>query len=187
MPYIPEKHKQYNLLPSCRKRGGEVFEYPSDLVSEADALISPEESVTPYGFHSYDEYFAYIDKLINMYQDNSSVVEVLKQVKVKVKEMNIKEDWSVLKYVGASDNSCFGLTHNRNYYWPTRKSKPVYSGVVDDEEFTAYYYPTEAHLWVILEDPTGMAYNTIYGAGKNKMTVQEYNRILAEVSDALSK
>ena len=27
MPYIPEQHKRYNLLPDCCKYGGEVFEY----------------------------------------------------------------------------------------------------------------------------------------------------------------
>ena len=187
MPYIPEKHKKYNLLPFCRKRGGEVFEYPSNLISKAEEMLSPEESITPYGFKSYDEYFAYIDKLIIQNQNNYTLVEILEQVKVQVKEMNIKEDWSVLKYVGESDGAVFGLTHNKNYYWPTRKSKPVYCGVIDDEEFTAYLYPTESHLWEILEDPTGMAYNTIYGNGKGKMSEQEHNEIIAQVSDALNK
>ena len=59
--------------------------------------------------------------------------------------------------------------------------------VIDDEEFTAYLYPTEAHLWEILDDPTGMAYNTIYGNGKGKMSEQEHNEIIAQVSDALNK
>lgn len=166
MPYIPENHKQYNLLPLCRKRGGEVFEYPSDLISKAEEMLPSEESITPYGFKSYDEYFAHVDKLIIKHQNNSALAEMLEQVKIKVKEMNIKEEWSVLKYIGASDNSVFSLTHSKNYYWPTRKSNPIYCGVIDDEEFTAYLYPTEANLWKILEDPTGMAHNTIYGNGK---------------------
>ena len=32
-----------------------------------------------------------------------------------------------------------------------------------------YLYPTDPGLWEILEDPTGMAYITIYGNGKNKL------------------
>ena len=77
-------------------------------------MLSPEESITPYGFKSYDEYFAYIDELIIQNQNNYTLVEILEQVKVHIKEMNIKEDWSVLKYVGESDGAVFGLTHNKN-------------------------------------------------------------------------
>lgn len=187
MPYIPKSHEKYNLLPCCRKNGGEVFDYPSNLISKAEKMLSPEEHLTPYGYNSYDDYFAYIDKLIIKHQNNSALTKTLEQVKVKVKEMNIKEDWSVLKYIGESDDSFLGLTHNKNYYWPTRKDNPVYCGVIDNEEFTSYLYPTEAHLWEILEDPTGMAYNTIYGNGKGKMSVCEHKRILAQISDALNK
>ena len=79
----------------------------------------------------------------------------------------------------------FGLTQNKNYYWPTRKDKPVYCGVIDDEEFTAYLYPTEAHLWEILEDPTGMAHNTIYGSGKGKLSIKEHEEMIAKFSDVL--
>ena len=39
MPYIPEQHKKYNLLPYCRKDGGEVFDYPSDLISKAEKML----------------------------------------------------------------------------------------------------------------------------------------------------
>ena len=185
MPYIPEKHKRYNLLPFCRKRGGEVFEYPSNLISKTEELLSPEESITPYGFKSYDEYFNYVDNLIMKHKDNSTLVGILEQVKVQVKEMNTKEEWSVLKYVGESDGAIFGLTHNKNYYWPTRKDNPVYCGVIDDEEFTAYLYPTEAHLWEILDDPTGMAYNTIYGNGKGKLSIKEHEEMIEKFSDVL--
>ena len=36
MPYIPKEHEKYDLLPFCRKSGGEVFEYPSCLVNEVE-------------------------------------------------------------------------------------------------------------------------------------------------------
>jgi len=32
MAYIPEFHKKYNLLPRCTKSGGDVFEYPCELL-----------------------------------------------------------------------------------------------------------------------------------------------------------
>lgn len=101
--------------------------------------------------------------------------------------MNLKDDWSVLKYIGPSDSNVLGLTQNKNYYWPTRKEHPVYCGVIDDEEFTAYLYPTQAHLWEILEDPTGMAYNTIYGDGNGKMSTGEYGEIITQFIGTLNE
>ena len=32
MAYIPKQHEKYDLLPECRKHGGEVFDYPSKLI-----------------------------------------------------------------------------------------------------------------------------------------------------------
>ena len=39
MPYIPKEHEKYDLLPYCRKDGGEVFEYPGGLINEAEELM----------------------------------------------------------------------------------------------------------------------------------------------------
>ena len=184
MPYIPEQHKKYNLLPYCRKDGGEVFDYPSDLISKAEKMLE-DEYLMPYNYNSYEEYYSHLDDLMKKYEEKPQIVEVLQGVKTKVKLMNIKEEWSILKYIGPTDDAVFGLTQNKNYYWPTRKDNPVYCGVIDDEEFTAYLYPTEAHLWEILEDPTGMAHNTIYGSGKGKLSVKEHEEMIAKFSDAL--
>lgn len=62
MPYIPIKHKKYDLLPLCKETGGEVFEYPLDLISQAEDLIALSENLIPYGYNSYNEYFDYIDE-----------------------------------------------------------------------------------------------------------------------------
>ena len=43
MPYIPEQHKKYDLLPGSVKHGGEVFSYPSELVDEIGAYY-PEDT-----------------------------------------------------------------------------------------------------------------------------------------------
>ena len=101
--------------------------------------------------------------------------------------LNQKEQWSVLQYIGPLDDRVFGLTPGRNYYWPSSYSNPIYSGVVDDEEFTSYLYPTDSNFWVILEDPTKMAYNTIYGNEKNKLSKEEHDRIMAQLKNAVSK
>ncbi len=81
-------------------------------------------------------------------------------------EMNRKEEWSIVKYIGKTNDNLFGLTHGHKYYWPCSKKNPKYEGVIDDEEFTSYWYKTEPKDWEILLDPTGMAHATIYGGAK---------------------
>ena len=187
MPYIPKGHEKYDLLPYCHKDGGEVFEYPGGLINEAEKLMDSPCALMPYNYESYDEYFNMIDSLIKEHSSNAQLVEKLKEVREMVYKMNQKEEWSILKYLGPTDDACFGLTHGKNYYWPSRKENPVYCGVIDDEEFTAYLYPTEAKLWEILEDPTGMAYRTIYGKGKGYMSAVEHENIMLQLKNSFEK
>jgi hypothetical protein len=80
--------------------------------------------------------------------------------------MNNKENWSVLRWLGdhfPKGCSVRCVDKGRCYYWPCDIDNPVYQGVIDNEEYTSYWYPTEPEMWEILEDPTGMAYRTIYG------------------------
>ena len=56
----------------------------------------------------------------------------------------------------------FSLTQGKYYYWPCSKESPVYEGVIDDEEFTSYLYPTDAALWEIAEDPVITSYSIHY-------------------------
>lgn len=182
MPYIPKEHEKYNLLPFCREHGGEVFEYPCDLLDELEEYIPSEDQLTPYGFKSYEEYNQEIDRIARRFLDQPQVMDLFAEFKTQIYEMNRKEQWSVLKYIGTEVD---GLTLGRNYYWPSSFSNPVYRGVVDDEEFTSYLYPTDADLWEILEDPTGMAYNTIYGNGKGKMSKATHDHIMEQLKNAV--
>ena len=163
MPYIPKNHEKYNLLPSCRKHGGEVFSYPVEFLDELQDYLPYKISLMPYGYDSYEDYFNAIDEYISKYAKTEEAVKKFNAFKQAIAEMNVKEEWSVLRYKGESDDKIFGLTHGQVYYWPCSKNRPEYEGVIDDEEFTSYLYPTDASLWEILEDPTGMAYRTIYG------------------------
>ena len=187
MPYIPKEHEKYDLLPRCRKSGGEVFEYPSSLLNKIEKMLGNDVVIFPYNYESYEEYYALLEDLAVKHSSDSAILELLQQLKTRMQELNCKEDWSVLKYIGPTDNSCLGLTCGKNYYWPTRRNNPVYCGVVDDEEFTAYLYPTANELWEILEDPTGMAYNTIYNNGKGALSIKEYDHIMAQLSDTTGK
>lgn len=185
MPYIPKEHEKYDLLPYCRRNGGEVFQYPSKLIDEVGNLLNSLDEIFPYGYNSYEEYYGTINSLISDNACNLELVEKLNELLNKMYEMNQKEEWSVLKYIGPTDKACFGLTHGKTYYWPTRKSKPVYQGVVDDEEFTSYLYATEPDMWEILEDPTGMAYRTIYKKEKGYMSKAEHDSIVSQLENAV--
>lgn len=184
MPYIPKEHEKYDLLPYCQEAGGEVFDYPSKLINEAEKCVEDPLSLFPYNFESYEEYYGTIDKLILQNSDRPDVVDILTQLRNEVVKLNQKEEWSVVRYVGPTDDNVLGLTHGKNYYWPTRKDNPVYSGVVDDEEFTSYLYPTEPDMWEILEDPTGMAYRTIYEKAKGHMSRELHAYVIEQLKFA---
>lgn len=60
------------------------------------------------------------------------------EYKDDIKKRNIKENWSVVKYVGKSTDGAVGFTYGRYYYWPCDVERPEYEGIIDDEEFTSY-------------------------------------------------
>lgn len=182
MPFIPKEHEKYDLLPLCRARGGEVFQYPGDLLDRLEEHLDPENQLIPYGFKSYGKYDQEVNRIARQFSDQPEVMELFAQFKVQIHEMNRKKQWSVLKYIGPEVD---GLTPSKNYYWPSCASNPVYSGVVDDEEVTSYLYPTDADLWEILEDPTDMAYNTIYGNGKGQISKATHNHIMEQLKNAV--
>lgn len=185
MPYIPKDHKKYGLLPYCREHGGEVFDYPSELLSEVNKLLRPEDDLIPYGYESYEEYFDEVDRLSKKFKDNPDKYNLFVEFKKVMHEMNCKEDWSILRYIGETDDEVFGITNGKIYYWPTSKTNPVYSGVIDNEEFTSYWYATDSDSWEILEDPTGMAYNTIYCDGENSASSEKLQSILEQMKKAV--
>ena len=73
-----------------------------------------------------------------------------------------------------------GLHKGRYYYWPCSAANPEFSGIIDDEEFTAYLYPTEPELWEIVLDPTGMAHRTIY-KGIGAFSHENYDLLMEQV------
>ena len=178
MPYIPENHLQYPVLPYSRERGGEVFEYPSWPEAKFETLVG--EHLIPYGYKSYEEYYLKIDSLIELHHDEEETVRLLKKCKENIALFNHKEDWSICKYIGEDTGEVLGLHKGGYYYWPCLASEGKYRGVIDDEEFTAYQYPTDPDLWEIIVDPTGMAERTIYG-GENALSKEAHEYIMRQV------
>lgn len=181
MAYIPEQHKKYDLLPHCKKHGGEVFEYPCKLLDKLEKYLPGGENLMPYGYKSYEEYYSEIDKLAEQFFTDPDVAKMYAEFKNEMLKLNVKENWSVLRYIGKSSKSCIGLTHGNIYYWPCSIDNPVYEGVIDDEEFTSYLYPTEASEWEILEDPTGMAYRTIYNKEKGYTKREDFEMVMKQL------
>jgi len=189
MAYIPEAHKKYNLLQMCAKDGREVFSYPSELEYEITDMLPENEGVVPYGYECYDEFYSELDRYVELYGSSNGELNdlghMLKRFKEIVRKMNVKENWSVLRYIGETTSNTFGLTHGRYYYWPCSIERPEYEGVIDDEEFTSYLaYAVENPViseegmvldggklkpyagyatWEIAEDPTGMAAKVLSG------------------------
>ena len=111
------------------------------------------ESLIPYGFFSYEEYYG----LIVAHSNESALVNMLIDYKLEVMCMNIKENWSVLRYLGCGKLEGLPFTTGRYYYWPCSAESPEYEGIIDDEEFTSYLHEvTPAHLEIV-EDHTHMA------------------------------
>lgn len=174
MAYIPPKHRKYNLLPMCQARGGEVFSYPnSDTI---DKLLPQGDSLIPCGYKNYDEYDAYIDQLISNFGMKDGIRNdlgyLLEEYQKQIHHMNIKENWSILRYIGDDSPGIFGLTKGRYYYWPCSAESPKYEGVIDDEEYTSYLYSTSPELWELAEDPLNMALPVLLGASKRSISIE---------------
>lgn len=176
-PYIPAEHAAYGLLPSCRRSGHEVFSYPAEL-DVIDELVSQHEDpegserrsyLIPYGKKSYSEYFSVLSSYADKYRESDpELSELIEWLAAEMKRMNVKEDWSVVRYMGNQHDddelACVsGLTRGSCYYWPCSKDRPVYEGVIDNEEFTSYLYPCDPSSWEVVADPTGMATRALAG------------------------
>jgi len=92
--------------------------------------------------------------------------KLILQYKEDIKKHNVKEIWSVVKYVGKSTRK---FTHGKYYYWACDAENTKCNGIIgNDEAFSAYAgwrirdtpQPLESGnsaCWEIAEDPTGMA------------------------------
>ncbi|MBQ9227766.1 MAG: hypothetical protein IJ168_02945 [Eubacterium sp.] len=132
MAFIPKEHRQYDILPASRADGREVFAYDSKLLFALEQEIG--ESAMPYGYHSYEAYFAYLDELSVSFP---SAKEIIAKYKTSLRLMNDKSKWGIIQYLG-TDNDCF--TNGRCYYVPMYQENGqwIVGGIIDDGEFTDY-------------------------------------------------
>lgn len=184
-PYIPAEHERYGLLPHRRAKDGEVFSFPS-MLDDVDERIRTWEAenvgtqasngeserggdstrIVPYGMKSYAEYYGVLERYaVVIAPDDPQLARDIRTLEKIMKLMNVKEEWSIVRYVGDQCDEVRGLslTKGRCYYWPCSESCPKYEGVIDDEEFTSYLYPCDPNSWEIISDPTGMAARALAG------------------------
>ncbi len=90
----------------CRKEGGEVFSYSSEMEHQIADLLPEHESVIPYGYDSYEAFDKQLAGYITQYGTEDGKLnrlgQLLSEYKADIKRRNIKENWSVLKYIGES-------------------------------------------------------------------------------------
>lgn len=109
-PYIPADHAGYDLLPRCRRDGGEVFSCPAEpdvideLLSKYEQGEDAEQRVSfliPYGERSYSCYFEKLSAYIEKYRKlDPELSELIEWLAAAVRRANVKEDWSVVRYTG---------------------------------------------------------------------------------------
>jgi len=186
MAYIPESHKKYNLLSNCDGKNTEVIicDEESDLFHGIWELLPDDEKFMPYADnvddvadcffspYSYSEYYTLLDNLINKYGDingeTRNLGDMITEFKDFIEKANIKENWSICRYIGESTDDDTIFINGRYYYWACTKEPLRFYGIIDEDGFTVSVgdkrydyrkpaYPIDGKLWEIVEDPTGIA------------------------------
>lgn len=171
MANIPEQHKKYDLLPVIRDMDFDAFDYPARIRSESEKLLPKGETLIPYGYACIEAFVRHVEDLEKHYAKTEAQAELFRNYIEDTRRLNQKEYWSVLRYVGEEWeewDDFLRFTPGRAYYWPCDPENPEYRGIIDDVEFTNYLYAPDPEDWEILEDPTGMAYETMYGKDRDK-------------------
>ena len=166
MANIPEKHKKYNILPFTKDMDFDAIEYPWSW--ELRKLLPKGKHLVPYGYASVEEYIRYVEEMSRQYAKTKGQRKAFRQFIEDTRRLNQKEYWSVLRYVGEEWDEPLRFTPGQAYYWPCDPDDPEFLGIIDDQEFTGYLYAPDPQDWEILEDPTGMAYETMYGKDRDK-------------------
>lgn len=151
MSYIPKDHLKYNILPNSRKGNWEVVSYDIDLIGEILDLKCGLN--IPFQPKTLEEYYREIDECIKQYPEYSEKLSLFKKDLIS---RNNKENWSILKYVGETNDN---FTNGVYYYVPAFKKDDKYyaDGIIDDEEFTSYLGWEDTNIsnknFIIISDP----------------------------------
>ena len=180
MAYIPDAHKKYCLLQELVKNDYEILIYPYhpynlEIQLPEGETIHPNDTIKVRSntVISKSDYSDYITKLNNIIvrlgiTDNEMNIlgKDILRFKNSIEEINIKENWSILRYMGET-TICdeYNLTQNNYYYCVCNKGSKFF-GIIDDIFRLCLYStyspqsrdrdPTRLH-WEIYVDPTKCA------------------------------
>lgn len=137
MPYIPESHKKYNVLPNCVKYNFELIVPDDILLKKIEKLVHKTDymGLHPYQrFKSYQECFDELEALTNEFPNYKD--EILKY-KDSIIKMNNKDMWAIVKYIGESN---WNFTKDKYYYVVIylEKDSLIVEGIIDNEEYSAF-------------------------------------------------
>ena len=85
-----------------------MFSYPSELIEELDKKLPDDENMLPYGYRSMEEYMQRMEEYAARFFTLESDKQLFVEFKTLMEEMNRKEDWSIARYIGKSDDNLFG-------------------------------------------------------------------------------
>lgn len=131
-----ELHEKYNLLPNERKNKIITLIWPSsyfEKFKKRTHLLDHE--ISPYGrFESFEELLSELEEWKRKYPDIQKEIEKYKN---EIIELNNREKWSIVKYIG---ESCFSYTKD-HYYYVTKVveyNNEKYYCIIDNEEYNAF-------------------------------------------------
>ena len=131
MPYIPETHKKYGVLPICKKYNFEMFIWDYKLLKKIKNLTNMKDyEVYPYQkYKSYEEFLNEIDKWIEKFPNYEQEIIEYKDSIIK---MNNKDLWAIIQYIGETN---YSFTKGKYYYVPMyiENNSWIIGGVIDNE------------------------------------------------------
>lgn len=178
VPQIPSGDEQYHLLPKSHEEHADIVVFPPDIplffevLSESGYLPESVYEVNDFLPDTVSNPKEYIEKIKKIESDpriaNGLAAPWVARLRELVENLNDKENWSVVQFVGDSFNKLPisnnpYLTKGNYYYWPTSQLSPVFIGVIDNAENVPVLYPLDKEAWKIIRDPTGMAARALHG------------------------
>lgn len=134
--YIPNAHKKYDVLPTCRKYNIEMIVWDSNLLNKIQKLTNMTDyMVCPYQrYKSYEDFSREIESWIHEFPNAKQ--EIL-EYKNSVIKMNNKDLWAIVQYIGESN---WGFTKNKYYYvvMYVENNSWIIRGIIDNEEYDAF-------------------------------------------------
>lgn len=136
MPYIPESHKEYNVLPRCKDCNCEFFLWDHELLTKIKKKTGMlDYMINPY--RNYESYEAFLDEMDNWIKKYPDCKNEIIEYRESVMKMNNKDLWAIVQYLGESN---FDFTNGNYYYVPMyyEGDELIIGGIIDNEEYSAF-------------------------------------------------